>query len=118
MKRLAISLILIIKRKRRLIIKIFSVTKIEFTVVALNSAPSKSCYRAFLLEKYKSVALISIWIPKAVLPADNKRRKLKLLSRDCDGCSQMKACSKRYSTVTKGEKVYCPDGTAHLVDGQ
>jgi hypothetical protein len=28
----------------------------------------------------------------------------------------MKACSKRYSKVAKGEKVYCPDGTAHLVD--
>jgi len=28
----------------------------------------------------------------------------------------MKACSKRYSKVGKGEKVYCPDGTAHLVD--
>jgi hypothetical protein len=39
-----------------------------------------------------------------------------VLSRDCDGCSQMKACSKRYSKVGKGEKVYCPDGTAHLVD--
>jgi hypothetical protein len=39
-----------------------------------------------------------------------------MLSRDCDGCSQMKACSKRYSKVSKGGKVYCPDGTAHLVD--
>jgi len=28
----------------------------------------------------------------------------------------MKACSKRYRKVNKGEKVYCPDGTAHLVD--
>jgi hypothetical protein len=28
----------------------------------------------------------------------------------------MKACSKRYRKVGKGEKVYCPDGTAHLVD--
>jgi hypothetical protein len=28
----------------------------------------------------------------------------------------MKACSKRYSKVGKGGKVYCPDGTAHLVD--
>jgi hypothetical protein len=43
---------------------------------------------------------------------------IELLSRDCDGCSQMKACSKRYYTVAKGDKVYCPDGTAHLVDGQ
>jgi len=39
-----------------------------------------------------------------------------MLSRDCDACSQMKACSKRYRKVGKGEKVYCPDGTAHLVD--
>jgi len=39
-----------------------------------------------------------------------------MLSRDCDGCSQLKACSKRYRKVAKGGKVYCPDGTAHLVD--
>ncbi len=39
-----------------------------------------------------------------------------MLSRDCDGCSQLKACGKRYRKVAKGEKVYCPDGTAHLVD--
>ena len=39
-----------------------------------------------------------------------------MLSRDCDGCSQFKACSKRYGKVEKGGKVYCPDGTAHLVD--
>ena len=41
---------------------------------------------------------------------------MKMLSRDCDGCSQMKACTKRYKKVGKGGKVYCPDGTAHLVD--
>ena len=39
-----------------------------------------------------------------------------MLSRDCDGCSQLKACGKRYRKVAKGEKVFCPDGTAHLVD--
>jgi hypothetical protein len=39
-----------------------------------------------------------------------------MLSRDCNGCSQLKICGKRYTTVAKGEKVYCPDGTAHLVD--
>jgi hypothetical protein len=39
-----------------------------------------------------------------------------MLSRDCDGCSQLKACGKRYRIVSKGEKVYCSDGTAHLVD--
>ena len=41
----------------------------------------------------------------------------KTLSRDCDGCSQMKMCNRRYGVVGKGDKVYCPDGTAHLVDG-
>jgi len=39
-----------------------------------------------------------------------------MLSRDCDGCSQQKLCSNRFCKVCKGEKVYCPDGTAHLVD--
>ncbi len=39
-----------------------------------------------------------------------------MLSRDCDGCSQLRACNKRYGKVSKGGKVYCPDGTAHLVD--
>ncbi len=39
-----------------------------------------------------------------------------MLSRDCDGCPQMKTCSKRYRLVGQGEKVYCTDGTAHLVD--
>ena len=39
-----------------------------------------------------------------------------MLSRDCDGCSHQKACNKRYVKVVKAEKVYCPDGTAHLVD--
>jgi hypothetical protein len=68
---------------------------------------------------YKSIAPISVWLPEAALPKDDKRgRRPKLLSRDCDGCSQMKGCSKRYLFVEKGEKVYCPDGTAHLVDGQ
>ena len=40
-----------------------------------------------------------------------------MLSRDCDGCSQMKACNRRFYIVEKGNCVYCPDGTAHLVDG-
>ncbi len=39
-----------------------------------------------------------------------------MLSRDCDGCTQLHVCSGRYQLVKKGEKVYCPDGTAHLVD--
>ncbi len=29
----------------------------------------------------------------------------------------MKACGRRYYIAEKGDKVYCPDGTAHLVDG-
>ena len=39
-----------------------------------------------------------------------------MLSRDCDGCSQLGVCGKRYKKVAVGGKVYCPDGTAHLVD--
>lgn len=41
---------------------------------------------------------------------------MELLSRDCDGCSQQRSCRVRYDKVEKGEKVYCADGTAHLVD--
>jgi hypothetical protein len=29
----------------------------------------------------------------------------------------MKPCKQRYVVVEKGSKVYCPDGTAHLIDG-
>jgi hypothetical protein len=39
-----------------------------------------------------------------------------LLSRDCDGCPLLRECSQRYQKVKKGEKVYCPDGTVHLID--
>jgi hypothetical protein len=39
-----------------------------------------------------------------------------MLSRDCDGCELLHLCSERYRKVAKDEKVYCPDGTAHLVD--
>jgi hypothetical protein len=40
-----------------------------------------------------------------------------MLSRDCDGCSKMMfECKQRFEKVKVGEKVFCPDGTAHLVD--
>ena len=39
-----------------------------------------------------------------------------MLSIDCDGFSQLHLCSERYKQVGKDQKVYCPDGTAHLVD--
>ncbi len=41
---------------------------------------------------------------------------MKMLSRDCDGCIKLKECSKRYQKARRGDKVYCPDGTAHLID--
>ncbi|WP_343380765.1 hypothetical protein [Candidatus Bathycorpusculum sp.] len=40
-----------------------------------------------------------------------------MLSRDCDGCPEMKACRKRFSITEVFDKVYCPDGTAHRIDG-
>ncbi len=46
-----------------------------------------------------------------------KRVEMKeMLSRDCDGCSSLKACNKRFQKANQGDKVYCPDGTAHLID--
>jgi hypothetical protein len=39
-----------------------------------------------------------------------------VLSRDCDGCAQIRSCGQRYVIVKKHNFVYCPDGTAHLVD--
>jgi hypothetical protein len=39
-----------------------------------------------------------------------------MLSKDCHGCSVMPQCSERFRRVGKDEKVFCPDGTAHLVD--
>lgn len=39
-----------------------------------------------------------------------------MLSRDCDGCSNQKECVKRFHKAGKGDKVYCPDGTVHLID--
>jgi hypothetical protein len=51
------------------------------------------------------------------IPNNKWRLERKVLSRDCDGCGQMQPCRRRYFVVEKGNKVYCPDGTAHLVDG-
>lgn len=43
---------------------------------------------------------------------------MKVLSRDCDGCENMlNDCKRRFQRVGLGEKVFCPDGTAHLIDG-
>ena len=39
-----------------------------------------------------------------------------VLSRDCDGCGNRQPDAKRFRTVKVGERVYCPDGTPHLVD--
>jgi len=44
------------------------------------------------------------------------RGERRMLSRDCDGCSMLKECSVRFKKAMKGDKVYCPDGTAHLID--
>ena len=45
-----------------------------------------------------------------------QKEETKLLSRNCDGCSQLRMCKVRYNILEKGNKVYCPDGTAHLID--
>jgi hypothetical protein len=37
-----------------------------------------------------------------------------MLSKDCDGCSKLKECS-RYQEPSK-VRVYCPDGIVHLID--
>jgi len=34
-----------------------------------------------------------------------------MLPEICRICDQFGACSKRYGNVSKGEKIYCPDGT-------
>jgi len=39
-----------------------------------------------------------------------------MISRDCDGCGMQRDCSRRYRIAITGDKVYCPDGTAHLID--
>lgn len=39
-----------------------------------------------------------------------------MLSRNCDGCTQIRFCKIRYASVRKGEFVYCEDGSRNLVD--
>jgi len=40
-----------------------------------------------------------------------------MLSKDCSGCSQMLfECKQRFERAQKGDKVYCPNGEAHLID--
>lgn len=39
-----------------------------------------------------------------------------MLSLDCYGCTYVRACAKRFVLAKVGDKVYCPDGTAHLID--
>ena len=42
-----------------------------------------------------------------------------MLSRDCDGCErQLFECKRHFVQVSLGEKVFCPDGTSHLVDSE
>lgn len=39
-----------------------------------------------------------------------------MISRDCDACEQLYLCKKRYEKAVKFDKIFCPDGTAHLID--
>lgn len=39
-----------------------------------------------------------------------------MLSRDCDGRPTLHSCSRHYGRAAKDDKVYCSDGTAHLID--
>ncbi len=39
-----------------------------------------------------------------------------MLSKDCDGCECQPDCKRRFAQAKVGDKVYCPDGTAHLID--
>jgi len=39
-----------------------------------------------------------------------------MLSKDCDGCEGQHQCKRRFEKAKVGDKVYCPDGTVHLID--
>ena len=82
----------------------------------LRSAFSKTTF--FIAEPactYTYACYIILYSDSAYEPSPNGGEK-QVLSRDCDGCTQLQICSERYRRVCKNEKVYCPDGTAHLVD--
>jgi hypothetical protein len=70
----------------------------------------------FVVSRRYTCMLQTIIKPKSQQKKLLRGEKAKMLSRDCDGCELLEPCVKRYHTVNKGEKVYCPDGTAHLVD--
>ncbi len=40
-----------------------------------------------------------------------------MLSKECEECTELKACSRRYSKAGQGDKIYCPDGAVHVVTG-
>jgi hypothetical protein len=48
----------------------------------------------------------------------NKKEGYKeVLSKNCEGCAlQQTECKKRFNKAQIWDKVYCPDGTAHLID--
>ena len=39
-----------------------------------------------------------------------------MISRCCDGCTQIHLCQKRFQKVRVNEFIQCPDGTQLLVD--
>jgi hypothetical protein len=59
----------------------------------------------------------SLFLCFTFLKSQYKRGVMELLSRNCDGCSRRQfECKQRFGKARLGDKVYCPDGTAHLVD--
>jgi hypothetical protein len=67
----------------------------------------------YYIVKYQQALFLSI----AFIESQYNRGVIDLLSRNCDGCSRMQLeCKQRFGKACLGDKVYCPDGTAHLVD--
>jgi hypothetical protein len=48
---------------------------------------------------------------QAITPDEAKS----MLSKECSDCAQLEDCSRRHIMAAKGEKIYCPDGTARQV---